>query len=313
MIISASKRTDIPAFYSEWFIRNLKKGKFQVRNPLFPSKVSEYRFEKQDIDCIVFWTKYPKPLMKHIDYLSENFNFYFQFTLNDYPRTIEPNLPTIDDRIQTFKDLSLKIGKDKIVWRYDPIVITYSTDVDYHIFHFKKIFNEIKDYTNKIVISFVDEYVRNQRRLRDIKNEFITDRQVEFIIKEFNGIVKSSNIEIFGCAEDKYIDLGLKSWKCIDDELINKLFNIKLKTINSKEREDCHCIKNIDVGTYNSCLYNCVYCYANNGNLDFKIVKNFEDIESNLQIGEITDTDLVTVTYLKSSKLKVQQEFLNIE
>lgn len=312
MIISASKRTDIPAFYSEWFIRNLKNGVFRVRNPLFPRKISEYRFEKQDIDCIVFWTKYPKPLMKHIDYLLQNYNFYFQFTLNDYPNTIEPNLPMLDDRIQTFKDLSLKIGKKRIIWRYDPIIITYSTDVDYHIHHFKKIFNEIKDYTNRIVISFVDEYARNQKRLKNIKNEITSDSQAEFIIKEFKNIAKSSNIEIFGCAEDKYISFGLNGGKCIDDELINKLFNIKLKTTNSKEREGCHCIKNIDIGAYNTCPYNCVYCYANNGNLDIKIVSNFED-EDNLMIGKITDNDQITVTHLKSSKLRIRQEFMDIE
>lgn len=309
MIISASKRTDIPALYSDWFIANLEKGCFYVRNPMYPKNVSIYIFEKSDIDAIVFWTKYPRPMFKHLDYLQSHFNFYFQYSINDYPKDIEKNIPGLDERIRAFQELSKTIGKEKIIWRYDPIILSKDFSTDYHIEKFEYLAMKLSGYTNRVMISFLDFYRKISSNI--VKLGFLepSESDVIKIISSFTRICKVYGIEIFGCAEDKYGHLGLSSGKCIDEGLLNKLFNLNINLPESKERDECHCVKNIDVGVYNTCIFGCVYCYASYSKA--QITNNLinHSVDSPMLIGNLGSEDKSTRTILKkSSKLSTQIE-----
>lgn len=287
MILSVSRRTDIPFFYSEWFLDKLKKEKIAIKN-IYNNSIYEYDLNTKNIDCIVFWTKDSLNFDKCLDYLEEKkFNFYFQYTLNNYPKIFEPNVRNINDRIKTFKELSNRIGKNKVIWRYDPIIVSNITDLEYHKKNFLYLINEIGDYTEKIIISFIDIYSKlihtfNELKRNEnieiidiIKNKIKLKELCEFIVLE----AKKRNIIVESCAEN-VSEYGIKSGSCIDGNFINKTFNLNNKfNKDYNQRKECGCIKSIDIGVYDTCLFNCSYCYANM-NIE-KRKENFKKINNN--------------------------------
>lgn len=157
MILSVSRRTDIPAFYSDWFFNRLQAGFVDVRNPMNIHQISRIKISPDVVDCIVFWTKNPKKMLDRLDELS-GYNYYFQFTINPYDKQIEHYVPQKSEVIATFQALSMKIGPEKVIWRYDPILLTNKIDVNYHIKYFNELAKRLNGYTNRCVISFVDLY-----------------------------------------------------------------------------------------------------------------------------------------------------------
>ena len=309
VIISASRSTDIPAFYSDWFIHRLKKGYLQWTNPFngVPLYVSF-----KETRLIVFWSKNPKPILKHIDWLNENYpNFYFQYTLNDYDKTLEEKVPSLESRIDTFIELSEKIGKEKVIWRYDPFILTDKIGVDELLRKVENIGTQLKDHTNKLVFSYADiktyRKVQNNLRKAHVNYSEFNDRTMNELALGLQNLNKSWNLEIGTCAEkidlDKY---GIIHNKCIDDELIKKLFpkdeilmsfigyklippdlydnSFRLERIktgklkDTGQRELCGCIFSKDIGQYNTCPHLCEYCYANTSKelamANYKIHKN---------------------------------------
>ncbi len=297
VIISASRSTDIPAFHSKWFISRLNKGYVKWRNPF--NRVPQYvSFEKTRV--IVFWTKNAEPILpflKEID--NKGINYYFQFTLNDYENEgFEPYVPKLDERIATFKKLSEMIGKEKVIWRFDPLILTDKIGVEQLLNKIEKIGNIIHDYTNKLVISFADiePYAKVKRNLTatDIKYRDFDKNSMEQISEGIQKINEKWGLEIATCAEslsfDKY---KIKHNKCIDDNLMIKLFGndkVLMDVLVAKkekkvglsafgggseqeitrdilkdkgQRKECGCVVSKDIGQYNTCGHLCVYCYAN--------------------------------------------------
>ena len=283
-IISASRSTDIPAFYSEWFFNRLEKGYCAWRNPYNDSKIY-VSFE--NCHGIVFWTKNPKPILPYLHILDErDIKYYFQYTLNDYDKEgFEPNVDRLSDRIETFKELSDLVGPDRIIWRFDPIMVTdYLTPRDI----LKKIWNignQIKKCTNKLVFSFIDLYGKTRINMAKHLMMFVDhvdkispgEEQRKEIIE---GLVKIRdrwhlegwNIEFATCAEGfDYDEYGIKHNKCIDNELFLKISQgddefvdyLSNATKASGQRKLCGCINSQDVGSYNTCKHFCTYCYAN--------------------------------------------------
>ncbi|MGA7722438.1 MAG: DUF1848 domain-containing protein [Ignavibacteriaceae bacterium] len=269
MIISASRRTDIPAFYSEWFINRIEEGYCTVPNPLFKNQISVISLHPADVDVFVFWTRNPKPLFPHIDYLNElGYKYYFQFTINNYPKHYEPNNPSIDSSIKNFNYISDKLGTGKIIWRYDPILLTKDLTADFHLKNFTFISNMLRGKTHRVVISIVDDYKKTLRHLNKINVDYqpnqTENREYEYLLKSIVGISTSNGMKVESCAEAKnYAYLGIEHGKCIDDQLILKEFGIDLKYKKDKtQRPACGCIDSRDIGANDSCLMGCVYCYA---------------------------------------------------
>jgi len=265
MILSASRRTDIPTYYSDWFFNRIKEGFLYVRNPMNIHQVSKINLSPDVVDCIVFWTKNPKPMLKRLDEL-KNYMYYFQFTLTGYGKDLEANIPFKKDVIlPSFKELSDKIGKERVIWRYDPIVFNQKYTPECHLKTFEKIAAELDGYTEKCVISFVDIYVKNKGNMNSVNAYEISQEELEAFAKRLADIAHSHNMKIASCAE--IIDLekcGIEHNQCIDKDLIEKLLGCEMKVSKDKiQRAECGCMESVEIGTYNTCLNGCKYCYAN--------------------------------------------------
>lgn len=297
VIVSASRSTDIPAFYSDWFLHRLKTGYSAWKNPF--NGVSNY-VSYQNARLIVFWSKKPKALLKEhgiIDYLKEqNINTYIQYTLNDYvSEGLERGVPSVESRVDTFKRLVDKLGIGRVIWRNDPLILTENIGVDELLERTHSIGEQLKGYADKLVFSYADiatyRKVANNLTNNGINyREFTEDDMNRFAI-ELSSMNKTWGYELATCGEK--IDLeqyGILHNKCIDDDLMIKyfweddrlmkflgvdvlrgdLFNPEATIIKTKSNKDrgqrvfCGCIMSKDIGEYNTCPHLCEYCYANN-------------------------------------------------
>ncbi len=263
MIISASRRTDIPAFHSEWFFNRLKEGYIITKNPMNSKQIKKVSLHKEDVDCFVFWTKNPEPMIDSLEELN-GYNYYFQFTITGYPVDIEPKLPPLHKRIETLKKLSAMIGPKRIIWRYDPIILSDKIDLDFHVVHFEEMARKIQPYVSKCTISFLDAYPSNQKRLEKNNVKVLDDQQIHQLASKFSEIAFQNNLIIETCSEGYALEsIGICHAKCIDAKYINKLFDIDVTAQKDKnQRTNCGCVKSVDIGAYSTCLHNCVYCYA---------------------------------------------------
>jgi hypothetical protein len=276
LIISASRRTDIPAFYAEWFMNRIREGFFYSVNPFNPSRVKTISLHVENVDAIVFWTKDAEPMMQYVselDYMG--YKYYFQYTLNDYPRIFEPNMKPVEERLDTFMRLSRKIGKSRVVWRYDPIIVSNLTPLEYHIERFEKIAGRLSGFVERVVISFVDFYGKVNHRWKQLIGSGalkIADiakpehaGKMELFVSRLIKTADGAGIEIFSCAEKAdFSHLGLKHGSCIDASLINRVFGMDIHAKKDKnQRRECLCAQSVDMGMYNTCLHMCTYCYAN--------------------------------------------------
>lgn len=307
MIISASRRTDIPNYFSDWFYNRIKEGFVCVRNPMNIYQISKIPLTPDVVDCIVFWTKNPKSMLPRLNELKD-FSYYFQFTLTGYGKDIEPNLPSKrDELISTFIELSELIGKEKVIWRYDPILINDRYTFEYHTKAFKEIAEKLNKYTEKVVISFIDLYNKTQRNTKDLNLAKLTKEDMTKIGKELSNIAHENNLMIESCAEVIDLDeLNIQHGKCIDDILIKRIIGCNLNVDkDSNQRLECGCVESIEIGAYNTCKNGCKYCYAN---FNDTIVNN-NSLEHNpnspLICGDINEEDKVNVRKVKS--LKEQQ------
>ncbi len=294
MILSVSRRTDIPAFYSEWFMDKIYHSGVMVRNPYAKDKITNIPISTEFIDCMIFWTKNPKPMLDKIPILNKlGYKYYFQFTLNYYNRLIEPNLPKREEIIETFIKLSSMIGKDKVIWRYDPIIYTNNIGRIFHISSFKHLIKHIGNYTNKCVISFVD-VDQNIDFLKTVDSLIIPDKNERIsLLSEFVKIANEYGIKIETCSDvDDYSSIGVEHAKCIDPQLISNITGKPVNYIKDKnQRKACGCLESTDIGQYNTCFHGCRYCYATKSNLHIDLR---HDPKSPLLIGTVTDGDKIT-------------------
>ena len=294
MIISASRRTDIPAFYSKWFMNRIKDGYVLTQNPFNTNQVKKIILTPYHIDAIIFWTRNPKSLIPYLDELHQKgFNYYFQYTITGYKRELEKATPHPCKAIETFIELSEKIGKEKVIWRYDPIIYTKYTDFDEHIRLFEKISKSLENKTEKVVISFADPYKKIQKNLDTLNYHDILENKNKLceLAKELSNISKSRNMIIETCSEAIDLDYcGIKHGKCIDDDLIEKLFNIDLNIGKDKnQRKECGCVQSVDIGMYNTCSHGCTYCYATYSETTVQKNRLKHNPESPLLIGNFED------------------------
>lgn len=265
MIISASRRTDIPTYYSEWFFSRIKEGHVLVRNPMNPRQVSKTDLSPDVVDCIVFWTKNPKPMLKKLALLKD-YHYYFQFTLTSYGKDVEENVPLkSDEMVDTFKRLSDAIGRERVIWRYDPIFLSDQYTMEYHMEYFEKLARQLKDYTKTCTISFMDDYIKIQRNVAPLKIQPMSRAQQLQLAESIAQTAHQNGLRVDTCAED--IDLskfGVAHASCIDGKLIERIIGCPIVVEKDKnQRPACGCAASIDIGAYNTCQNGCKYCYAN--------------------------------------------------
>lgn len=301
VIMSASRSTDIPAFYADWFLGRLQAGSSVWVNPFNQER---YRVLFNDTRMIVFWSKNPKPMLERLDEV-ESLGFkqyYFQFTLNDYvTEGLEPNVPPVAERIDTFRHLARRIGKERVIWRFDPLLLSNYLTVDVLLEKIASIGHELQGATEKLVFSFADiqAYRKVGKNLSGTNcREFSSEEKIEFA-KGLRDVNLSLGLEMATCAED--IDLseyGIKHNKCIDDDLMVRLFHddaklmdfigaeydmidgwtIKKSRKDKGQRKACGCIVSKDIGAYNTCPHLCRYCYANFS--DTMVMRNWSRVRN---------------------------------
>ncbi len=270
MIISASRRTDIPAFYAEWFMNRIREGYCTVPNPFNPKQVSRISLKPEDVDVIVFWTRYASPLLPFLNELDERgYRYYFLYTLMNNPRALDPKSPSHKRSLNTFRILSNRIGREKIIWRYDPIVFTRISDLNFHRETYQRIAEALKGHTGRCIISIVDIYQKATKRLKLLEEQGI--RIMEPPKEKFDELMKSmsdsaamNGMDIQTCAEAPGLaSHGIPPGKCIDDGLIRRVFGLDVTHLKDpSQRSDCGCVASRDIGMYDTCLFGCIYCYA---------------------------------------------------
>lgn len=302
MIISASRRTDIPSYYSEWFFNRLKAGYAYVRNPINPHLISEVSLSPDVVDGIVFWTKNPTPMLNRIDELFD-YTYYFQFTLTPYGTDVEKNVPSKNDVIiPTFQKLSSLIGKERVVWRYDPILLSDKYTMQYHMKYFRALCGKLADYTEKCTISFLDLYKNIRRSIASLGIRTLTPEQAEELAGYFSQVAKEHGIYIDTCAEDIELSkYGIEHAGCIDRRRLERIGNYKLDIERDKnQRAACGCAASIDLGAYNTCRNGCAYCYANFSKTLVNDCGSKHDPTSPLLYGEVSANDVIKPREVKS-------------
>ena len=267
MIISASRRTDIPAFYAPWFFNRLRDGYLLVPNPFNPKAVSRVSLDPAVVDSIVFWTKNPAPMLPRLREL-ERYKYYFQFTLNPYGADVENRLPDLSRRIETFNRLSDAIGRDRVIWRYDPILTNGKYDVGFHCEAFARIARALRDHTAKCMLGFIDHYRHIRGALGELGVGPLRRDEIEVMAKSFVRALEPYPIALETCTVKVDLrHLGIPSGMCIDRGLVERIAGYPIAAKKDKnQRQVCNCIESIDVGTYETCLNGCAYCYAIKGN-----------------------------------------------
>ena len=260
MIISASRRTDIPALYADWFLNRLKAGYVLIPHPCNAERISRVTLLPEQVDCIVFWTKNAAPALDMLPLVEKmGYRFYFQVTLTPYGPTLEQNLPTVSERIKTFQTLSRLIGAHRVVWRYDPVTIDQLRTVSWHLQQFETLCHALSGYITRCIFSFIFPY-------RHLKNRFAAVQQhdIHQIAAGFSSIAQQYDITLFSCAEKTDLQpYQISHAACIDKALVEQMVGCG---INSKkdmrQRDGCQCIKSVDIGVYDTCINGCIYCYA---------------------------------------------------
>lgn len=287
VILSASRATDIPAFYMDWFMKQLKQGYTSWKNP-YNGKHYWYSFERTRV--IVFWSKNPAPLIPYINCIHQmGYRFYLQFTLNDYEQeNYEPGLPPLQERIATFKHLAALLGPDYVVWRFDPLFLTHDVTIPDLLRRIDKTGNALYGHTKRLTFSFADieKYRKVKRNLQKLCVTYKTWNEAmrQDFARQLHALNKQWHYELTTCAEpDSFAHFGISPGKCVDDGLMAKLFyddkplmdflgrngqqmlfNQSGNPLKDKgQRKSCNCIVSKDIGQYNTCKHGCVYCYAN--------------------------------------------------
>jgi len=296
MIVSASRRTDIPACYADWLFHRLDAGFACVRNPMNPRQVSRIPIDPETVEGMVFWTKDPRPMLARLDIL-EPYPYYFQFTLNAYGRDVETNLPAKNDvLIPAFQRLSGKIGAHRVIWRYDPILLGGRYTIEHHIRYFEAIAKRLEGYAERCIISFLDLYRNTEKNLSHLPQSPITEETMHAMAKPLSEIANAHGLSLSTCAEA--IDLakyGIGHSRCIDGELLSRIAGREISAKKDpNQRKECGCMASIDIGAYDTCTNGCLYCYANHSPGALKRNLALHDPASPLLVGELTAEDRIT-------------------
>lgn len=303
MIVSASRRTDIPAFYPDWFYKRLEENFVYVRNPMNPKQVSELCLTRETVDCFVFWTKNPAPMLERLSILDQlGYPYYFQFTLTPYGPDLEPGLPHKNDIIRTFRRLSERIGPERVVWRYDPILLGGTYDIAYHCEWFEKLCRALEGYTRNCVISFLDMYTRIKKKMQSIGIRAVEAEEARLLASVIGPMAADYGMRISTCSEAAdFSEYGISKGKCIDDRLIERITGLQLDVKkDDTQRESCGCVKSVDMGTYHTCAHFCRYCYANLSPKQVEENRKQHNPDSPFLIGGLRGDDKITSRDMKS-------------
>ena len=310
MILNTGSRTDTVQYYTKWLLKRFEEGFVYSRNPLFPDKVTRYELNPETLDCVVFCSKNYEPILPYIKQITDKFNTYFHYTITAYGKDVEPNVPYIDKSIETLIKLSDIVGRQKIGWRYDPILLTekYTKNVHYETFDYMAA--KLSPYVDRCIFSFVEMYKKLQTNMPEIIQ--LTENDKNDIAKNIGDIAKKYKLTLQTCAtQANYEEYGICQSGCMTAEILGKANNVTFKKLSHRgNRAGCGCIESRNIGDYDTCPNGCKYCYANkNPELALENFKKHNP-DSPLILGDLKETDEITQSNQKSFIVKCEQKKL---
>lgn len=291
MIINTGGRTDTVQYYTKWLLKRFEEGYVLSRNPLFPNKVTRYELTPDKVDCIQFCSKNYEPILADLPKITSQFHTYFHYTITAYGKDIEPGVPSIEKSIETLKTLSSIVGKQRVAWRYDPVLLTENHTIQTHLETFEQIAKELAPFVDRCIFSFVEMYKKLETNMPELIP--LTDADKDILAKGLGEIAAKYKMYIQTCGTNgDYSQYGIHPSGCMTLEIIGNANGIAFKDLKHKGmRQGCHCIESRDIGAYNTCINGCKYCYANK-QLE-KALENYKhhDPQSPLLLGHLKETD----------------------
>ena len=305
MILNTGARTDTVQYYSEWLLKRFEEGFVYTRNPLFPHKVTRYELSPDKIDLVLFCSKNYAPILPRLHEITEKYRTYFHYTITAYSKDIEPGVPSIDQSIETLISLTKLVGRQKISWRYDPILLTGKYTVEEHARTFEYLASRLAPHIDRCIFSFVEMYQKLKVNMPEIIP--LTRNDCDSLAKILGTLAAKYNMRIQTCGTNgDYTRYGIQKSGCATLEILGAANGCVFKDLKHKElREGCHCIESRDIGAYDTCLNGCKYCYANKSPQKARDNYRYHDPNSPILLGALQpDDDIVQgnqKSYLKSS------------
>ncbi len=300
MIINTGARTDTVQYYTEWLLNRFKEGYVLTRNPMFPNKITRYELSPETVDCVVFCSKNYEPILPYINEISSRFNTYFHYTITAYGKDVEPGVPDIETSINTLKKLSETVGKQRVSWRYDPILLTENYTIERHLKTFEKMAEKLAGHIDRCIFSFVELYKKLKYNMPEIIS--MTEEDKNILAKGIGAAAQKNGIAIQTCGTNgDFSQYGIAPSGCLTLDIISKANNISFRKLKHKGmREGCHCMESRDIGAYDTCPNGCKYCYANQSPQKARENYRIHDPKSPLLFGSVGPNDIITAGKQKS-------------
>ena len=293
MIINTGGRTDTVQYYTDWLLRRFEEEYVLSRNPLFPNKVTRYELTPDKVDAVVFCSKNYKPILPRLHEITDKFNTYFHYTITAYGKDIEPGVPSIEESMETLIKLSDEVGKQRVAWRYDPILLTKDYTTERHFETFEKMVKVLAPHIYRCIFSFVELYKKLKTNMPEIIMMSVED--MDILAQGLGAKASKYGMKIQTCGTNgDFTRYGIEKSGCMTLDILGEANGITFKNFKHKGmRQGCHCIETRDIGAYDTCLNGCKYCYANtNPQKAFENYKYHNPV-SPLLLGELQDTDTV--------------------
>lgn len=306
MIINTGGRTDTVQYYTEWLLRRFSEGYVFSRNPLFPNKVTRYELTPDKVDCVVFCSKNYKPILPRLHEITDRFNTYFHYTITAYGKDIEPGVPTIEESMQTLIELSKQVGKQRIAWRYDPVLLTKEYTIKRHLETFERMAKVLSPYIDRCIFSFVEMYKKLEINMPELIP--LSDEDRDALAQGLGGIANQYGIPIQTCGTNgDFTKYGIHASGCMTLDILGAANGIVFKNLKHKGmRQGCHCIESRDIGAYDTCMNGCKYCYANTKPQKARENYRLHDPASPLLLGQVKPEDTIIQGAQKSFLAKEQ-------
>ena len=308
MIINTGGRTDTVQYFTDWLLRRFEEGYVYSRNPMFPDNVTRYELTPDKVDCVVFCSKNYSPILPRLHEITDRFNTYFYYTITAYGKDVEPGVPSIDESIETLKRLSALVGKKRVAWRYDPVLLTADYSIERHFETFERMARELSPYIDRCIFSFVEMYKKLEVNMPEIILPSGEER--DLIAEGLGRIAAKYGIFIQTCGTNgDYTRFGVHLSGCMTLDILGRANGVVFRELKHKgTRQGCHCIESHDIGAYDTCLNGCKYCYANKNPKRAFANYEFHDPKSPLLLGQVKETDIVRQSSQRSYLAKEQPD-----
>ena len=293
MILNTGGRTDTVQYYTDWLLLRFSEGYVLTRNPLFPNKVSRYELTPDKVDCVVFCSKNYKPILPRLHEITDRFHTYFHYTITAYGKDIEPGVPSIEESMETLIRLSDQVGRQRVAWRYDPVLLTDVYTIDRHLETFERMAAVLAPHIDRCIFSFVEMYKKLETNMPELIPLSIQDMNT--LAKGLGSIAAKYGIHIQTCGTNgDYSRYGIHPSGCMTLDILGKANRIEFKNLKHKGmRQGCHCIESRDIGAYDTCLNGCKYCYANKNPQKAFENRKYHDPATPLLLGHVRPEDTI--------------------